>query len=251
MPTTGVTGRHYDKAPIVDAVIDLRLAFSAPKMAPTPEGLLAFAKAGMPDFTVGAAIQKSVNIDVDGAPVHQVDGPVILRLKHKSLPHQCVLRSDGLAYTHQPPYSSWIEFSSAARRAFKVYNEQFKPQKVLRYALRYVNRIELGVSECSIQQYFSLYPNIPNEFPRTNAGMFMQMQFRDAPLEHNEVALINMGTVDSSGDDGVAFVLDMDLFGTGELTSFDDVWNALDRLSKYKNALFESSITDKTRGLFI
>jgi len=244
-------GRHYANAPIVDAVIDMRVQFSAEP--PSVEALEKFAKNYSDRFQTLTHIQ-TVRIDVgvgaDGE-VSETQKPTNVKgVRLEGTERILILKPTGFTYGHRPPYSRWELFKREAQALWNDYCNIFQPESVSRHAVRYINRIVVPEAQVEADKYFSLHPNIPIGIPEAVVGMLMQLRFEfsDAP---GVGCIVNLGLTDAAQDEGLAFLLDIDVFGTINVAPRrSDLWERLEFLRGVKNRMFEASITDKARELF-
>lgn len=250
--------QHYRNAPITEAVIDLRVEVPADlglknlrevlaedaemERYPSKEALLLegvqFARSGD-----GASTTSTVRQEI-GVRFHSTDGKYVFQA-----------RRDGFTLSRLSPYENWASFRTEARRLWNLYRATARPTRVLRAALRYINRINIPLPLNDFSEYFRTFPEVSRDLPQALSGYFMQLKM---PLEHAEcVAIINQAVLENSTshepvpENIVAILLDIDLFRTANLPSEDDgIWVLLDALAEEKNQVFEASITDKTRKLF-
>jgi len=246
-----MTQKHYSKAPIVEAIIDIQV-----KMAEgfSHEALNAVHSKLSERFPTKAPIQM---FQMDMEPDVQVEGEmqfssskteIGLRLTSTDNSRILQVREMGFTYSHLPPYTSWEVLRAEAHEAWHIFVEQCKPQTVVRCALRFVNRIEIPKPSIELRDYFCLYPEVPKGIPQDVSGMFMQLQMPQKDLEG--IAIVNQAVAEPTSPGTVSVLLDFDLFQVREYTPEDEsIWHYLDKLRDRKNELFEACITDETRRL--
>ena len=246
-----MTQKHYSKAPIVEAIVDIQV-----KMAEgfSHEALNAVHSKLSDRFPTKSPIQM---VQMDMGPDAKAGGELQfsssktdlgLRLTNKDNSRVLQVRENGFTYSHLPPYTSWKELRTEAHEAWRTFVELCKPQTVVRCALRFVNRIEIPKPSIELHDYFCLYPEIPKGIPQDVSGMFMQLQMPQKDLEG--IAIINQAVVEPVSLGTVSVLLDFDLFRAREYAPEDEtIWHYLDKLRDRKNELFEACITDETRRL--
>lgn len=241
--------RQYANAPIVDATIDLVCSFSS---APSLEALRDFSKRHLLRFP-NANDMRSVNIALvaNSAPEVKQQDPIGLRLATDKGDRVLLLRTNGFAFGHGAPYTSWEEFSAEVKVFWREYVDTFSPSEVTRYAVRYINRIVIPEPRIEVNKYFRLRPEIPEDFNSLVDQMFMQMRFA-LPRYGDDITVVsNVGLAEPNAPDKVSFILDFDVFSTKRLPVEEhEIFEHLNKLRDVKNELFELSITDATRDLF-
>ncbi len=242
--------RHYPKAPITEAIIDLRVEFAEDIDAATlkrvgdsvladyPQQEELFEATGQFDVRPGIGTSTSVHQHSAGYKASSADKKQILQS-----------RRNGFTFSRLAPYDRWETFRNEARRLWKVYRETTAPSLISRLALRYVNRIDIPYQNVDLKDYFRTSPEIAPELPQELAGFFMQLQLPCPEL--NAYALLNQTTVPPAREGVVSVVLDVDLFRTQEPPQDEQaVWDYFETLHRGKNEVFEACITDSTRKLF-
>jgi uncharacterized protein (TIGR04255 family) len=244
-----MNNRHYSKAPVIEAVIDIQTSFSSELPIARLADLADSLKDKFPICTKMTSIQMKVdaNEEEDGK-ISSTQDELGLRLADTVNSRIVQIRKIGFAYSHLPPYSDWRHFSKEARDYWELFAEHCKPEKVTRCAVRYINRIDIGESPVEIDDYLNLYPHIPQEIPQKITGMHLQLQMPQEDL--GSIAIINEAIVQPAIPGGLSVIVDIDLFKILSIRpTSEEVWDILEQLRIRKNELFEGFITDNTRGI--
>lgn len=239
--------RHYARAPIAEAVIDLRIE--------TPEGLSVsvFSElqrrlqdsfpVRLPIRTIEMGFMNSGDAE---AEFHTAQEEVGVRLQTKSGDRVLQAQLAGFTLSHMAPYTHWEAFRTEAQSAWSVFLEITGARRVTRCAVRVINKIQLP--DANVGQYTSFTPSVPAGPFGPVKAFFMQLQL---PLDHvlqGSQALVNVANAPQ--EHGTTLVLDFDLFVARAMdANSGEVWSILDTLSAAKNEVFELSITDKTREM--
>lgn len=252
---------QYANAPIVEAVIDLRIV--------QPE-----------DLSV-SDLQELVQENVEKYPtvgeayryqgegyVEQVGAPMRQEAEHWHNGFRCVsgdgrrvfyANLDGLTFSMLAPYEGWTRFSGEARRLWEAYRSVSKATSVTRIAVRYINRIDIplreGEGKASLEDYIKVYPELPSDFPPNGGPMsmyFLQVQVPQPDID--SMLVINSTPQPTASEQVVSITLDFDLFSQQleepwEAENDKGIWGFLESLHERKNEVFEASITDLTRRL--
>lgn len=244
---------HYNKAPIVEAVIDIQTRFKVP---PTKERFEAYQSRLAEQFPIKAPIQllkmgfSNQAGENEGWRSDFNQTEVGLRLSPADNSRVLQLQSTGFTYSHMPPYTEWETFEPEARMLWGVFVEMLEPLIITRFAVRFINRINVPLVSIELSDYFNLYPNIPKDISQGINGMFMQLQVPQLDLDPEAMAVINLAITEPEQADQVSVLLDFDIFRVEEMDpQSEKVWAALQQFRLRKNSLFEACITDDTREL--
>lgn len=121
--------------------------------------------------------------------------------------------------------------------------------KVIRLAVRYINRIDLPLPVHDLKDYLRTVPEVSPDLPQGLAGYFMQVAIPQEDIK--STVLLNETIVPPAKPDVVSVVLDIDIFRTEDLPSEEEpMWGLFEELRIRKNSVFEACITDRTRELF-
>lgn len=242
--------RHYSKAPIKEAIIDLRVTFpgdiSVDKLADIHPYISDKFPIVQPVHRgVGSlAIQPGMSAEVNAS--EQLFG-FWFRSEDNLRTFQATL--EGFTFNRLAPYESWEEFSNDARSMWEIYKEICRPAYVTRAAIRYINQINIpadGLIE--LKDYLSTVPEVPSDLPeKILQTYFMQLQIPQQDL--NCMLIINEALTQPTNPGIITVILDFDLFRQQIWDSDEDIWQFLEKLRHRKNEVFEASITDKTREL--
>ena len=244
--------RHYLKAPITEAIIDLKVAFkqefSVDRLAEIHDRIKDRFPTQQPIYTgVGAfTIDPGVSINVNTTQQH--NGFLFRSIDNLRI-FQATL--GGFTFNRLSPYESWEEFSSDAKYLWDIYKEIYKPEHITRAAIRYINQINIPTQGLvNIQDYLRTIPEVPDNFPqKTLQSFFMQLQIPQEDLDC--MLVLNETLAPQITPEFITVVLDFDLFRQQIWRSDDEeIWMFLEQLRHRKNEIFETSITEKTKEMF-
>jgi uncharacterized protein (TIGR04255 family) len=242
--------RHYSKAPITEALIDLKVTlpeeFSTDDLAniythisdrfPTQESI----QMGSFVFQADLTMKVDTNQQHTGYLFRSKDG---LKIFQATL--------NGFTFNRLAPYDSWEELSSDAKYLWGIYKKICKPTNVTRAAIRFINQINIPAKELvDLEDYFHTVPQVPSDLPQgVLNSFFTQLQIPQDDL--NCMLIITEALVPRMNPDFISVILDFDLFRQQVWQADDeDIWRFLEELRRRKNLVFEASITDKARRLF-
>jgi uncharacterized protein (TIGR04255 family) len=240
--------RHYDKAPIKEAIIDIQVENSSSLT------LASFEKVEILPPRGYAERQKVMMSQLRG---QLEEGVFTATAKQDQMgyafvggegKHVVQFRVNGFTFSRLAPYQTWDQLRNEAKTLWDSYRQIVGALPVVRIGLRYVNQLDLPVPMRDFRDYIRLYPEISSDLTQLLAGFFLQVQIPQEDL--GAMLILNEAMVPPSGPNVVSVVLDIDVFKQGlKLESDDDVWNTMDAFRLRKNLIFEGCITNNTREL--
>jgi uncharacterized protein (TIGR04255 family) len=238
--------RKYARAPITEAIIELRVEASPGVTAGSCKSVFESVRDRFPEMKEMLMMQGFI---MGGQQVGaQASQSLAGYLFHSNELRQTVTASpDRFSFSQLSPYDSWDVFCPAAQHLWDVYNSRLKPVKIVRVATRFVNRIEIPLPLENITDYFRTAPIVSTDMSQECSGLFMQLQLPQKDI--GCVVALNEAQL-PAGDDTVPFILDIDIFDEAQEYSTDAVvWNRLNEFRWRKNEVFEACITDRVRKL--
>jgi uncharacterized protein (TIGR04255 family) len=119
-----------------------------------------------------------------------------------------------------------------------------QPIEVKEISVRYINHIKYDVKD-SLNEYFNLLPMAVEGVPRNLNSFFLQLG-----TTQNELHAIITETIAKIKEEPL-FIIDLKVSKMLGITLDDEsIWSSFDDIRKFKNQLFFSIITDKTKNLF-
>ena len=241
---------HYPRAPIAEAIIDIvvepapevTMADLAKLLEPTETLLtrqekLTLAR-GQVEFRPGAPAKASASEEEHGLKFSSEEGKDI-----------CQARLNGYGFNRLAPYEDWERFSGKAARLWRRYRLVARPAKILRLAVRYINRIDIPAVSVDMKEYFLTSPEVSSKLPQQMAGFFMQVRLPQEDIA--AMLILNETIIPPHQPESTSIVLDLDLFRDQDVPQDDDaIWSYFEVLHTRKNEVFEACITDRTRELF-
>jgi uncharacterized protein (TIGR04255 family) len=244
----------YPRAPILEAVLDIRVRSSSALSEDSLGELRARERGTYPGFRRPFQVQFKVErTDPALEPTSQVSslayGGAMVSEDGLQL---FQARPDGFSHNRLAPYQDWVSFSSEARRLWNLYREVVKPEFIEMLGLNYINRIGLpgGVE---ISDYLRAYIQVPPELPQILEVHNFQVQMVDPESQARMSIVVSFGSIDAK--ERIPVTLNVQAFklfvnrASADVTE-DEVWATFDRLRELKNLVFESCISDKVREDF-
>ena len=246
--------RHLSKAPITEAVVDIRAALpkdsdvtSLNKLQPR------FAER----FSKVEAIKNiSAKFEYDGKSQllksETIDSGII-GTKFTSTDSTKVLqfRNDGFTFSKLKPYEEWSRLRDEASELWREYMSIAKPESVSRVALRFINHLNIPFTsdKLDFDDYFISAAKVPPELPQGIVSFFHRVVVPEPSI--GAVAVIHQALEAVIDPRNAPVILDIDVYIQRDFEpSSDKIWEALEQLHLFKNNIFFSYITERTAELF-
>lgn len=239
--------RHYDRAPITEAIIDVKVKTQPALNLDELEQVRDEDEATYPELRKIQIAHAHVAIgeQVAASAAHEQAGFAFINAD-KTQVFQA--RKDGFAFSRLAPYQNWEAFRDEAYRLWTKYRERIKPIDIIRLAVRYVNRFDVPGNQIEIKEYFRTMPEISPDLPQIMNGFFLRVTIPQDDLK--ATLLINQTIVPPAAPGVTSVVLDVDIFREIDVPSEEDpIWDYFERLRERKNCVFEACITEKAREL--
>ena len=244
---------NYPKAPIIEAVIDLRV---------TPvEGFEVAQFDALRERLQSEYPQRKLigTVDVEIGPEHglKVEDNEQRRgigLRSADGVRSIQARLDGFTFSQSGPYNAWEPFRDEARRLWDIYRSLYATSEITRVAHRVINQLNMPSEPAlELRKYLHTAPIMAPKFPDGEVhGFFMQLQLWLSDLECSVV--VNEASVPPPNEETISVMLDFDLFREQfekpwSIEQDEEMWNFLDRLHVRRNEMFEASLTDQMKEL--
>jgi uncharacterized protein (TIGR04255 family) len=147
---------HYTRAPIAEAIIDIRVANPGEvALSAVTEGAETL-KEEFPSRLPIQQLQMGFLADANNPGSSSFTNNQELlgwRLVSKDQDRILQLQRIGFSYSHLPPYSDWESFSSEARRYWSTFRKALGAGNVSRIAVRVINKIPVPKAQVDISKY--------------------------------------------------------------------------------------------------
>lgn len=230
---------YLTKAPIVEGLIDLRVARSA---GVTLARLKAAAEELAEEFPSRQERRQwtgQINLSPTEATkisthVDEPDGIILTSADEKWVVQ---FQLDGLTVSRLHPYPSWAALITRAALLWDVYRRAAEPAKIVRVGSRFINSIPLPPNE-PFERTFSTTFTLSSSLPQAIAGFFLRIVI---PFDSEQSTAIMTQTLPEGSND---CIFDLDAFEerSGGFT-ISEAWEKLEVLRGLKNRMFFGSLT--------
>ncbi len=233
---------HLPRAPIVEAVLDLRVVSSVEWDELSLRSQL---EERLPDYPKHDTVQET---EVQLSP--KTGTNIIKDLVHVGLKCQSEdsfyvvqFNKDSFVFSRLKPYENWEKFSQEALRLWEIFCELLKPIEIGRVGLRFINRLAIRKQQAiELADYYESPPESIKGLNWPLAGYLHQdrIQVPDTPYFVNIIKTTQNTQMD------IGLLLDIDVSMNKHL-SFDElqISEHMNKMRWVKNKVFFSSLTEK------
>lgn len=241
--------RHLDRAPISEALIDLRVKLEDVFDVTRFKDLNKLLGNDYTDPTPQQTFAAEFNFEKGGLKAAAKE-PTLTGFVYQSKDskHVAQFRKDGFSFSRLPPYTSWESVFAEAKRLWEIYIKTAAPTSVIRSALRYINRLDVPAGG-TLETYLAVPPRVP-EGLESKLSSFLNRIILDNVADEF-TAVITQALEPSNQQAHLSILLDIDVFTHRPLEpSSQAVENVLNRIHDVKNKIFFNSITQRTAEIY-
>ena len=246
MPTKS---QIYSNAPIVEAVLDIRLRTSTTPELATLSAITddAYPENFQQPFQLQVKIQGGTSPDQPS--IEQLTTPLGIMYRSKDEKQIFQARIDGFSFNRLSPYENWDNFSNEARRLWSLYASYVPIEHIESIGLTYLNEISVPAGT-PFEKYFRTYIEVAPEIPQTLLNYSLSFQ---VALDQNHGLLsITQGYGPPRMAGHVTNFINIQVnkvLNEDESPSESELWQMFEILREGKTNAFEACITDAVREI--
>lgn len=241
-------GRKYKNPPVVEALCEI--FFNGSKWDSTLPGL--FFDKIKDDYPKKRELEQigvevSVSRDMQGSRVMR--GSKRLQFIKEDGSQLVQIEKDLLVVNQLKPYPRFEDWKPVIDKMQNLYVQLTEPQGIRRVGIRYINRIVIPTNKFKVEDYFYLYPEVPQSLEAMHGRFMMRLEI--PPKYKGHLLVITFGTAPADSPETSTEMLDLyDIFALPQPLATSDVDKYIIEAHENIEAAFENSITNKTRALF-
>jgi uncharacterized protein (TIGR04255 family) len=154
-----------------------------------------------------------------------------------------------LVVNQLPPYYGWEKYEPRVVECFALYVKLWKPRRVARAAVHYLDKVDLPEAETGLEKYFNLLPVLP-EFPQA-AATNLTISYEVPGANEGDILVVTMKQTASADPDGMSFLFQWDYVAPAGLPADRSaVQRWLRQAHDFLSGVFLNTFTDECRKLF-
>lgn len=244
-----VEKRHLSKAPIKEAIIDIRVISESVISIESYQDEFDVISKDYPQhdwLSKGRVEFYSSKEEVSQRTVNE--GIYALKCIHKDGHYIGQFKTEGFSFSRLEPYEDWYKFRDEAYRLWQIYKDIIKPVGISRIATRYVNGIPIQNTEL-INEYLDAPPSVPTETSSPLNSFLTRTVFNDADSNADVVLTQAMNPLI---EDYTEIIIDIDAYFVKDYDIADSKYlDDFEVLRDLKNRIFFQSITEKAVEIFL
>lgn len=238
---------HLTRAPVVEALVDLRVRARPTFDLKVLEELHSRIKDRYPTSKPIRQVMATFGMkegEPAGQKVVQTDKGYRLEAADARLVVQ--MTDEGCTISRLKPYETWENLIEEARLIWELYVSIAQPEAVVRVATRFINRVELPLPFADFDEYLTAPPVVPMKLPQFVSEFLSRIVINDTK-DPTTIILTQALEPAIQASNTVSVLLDIDVFKVDTYAPrSQDIWNLLHRFRDLKNEAFFASLTPKT-----
>ena len=243
-----IPDKHYRKPPVVEALCEVY--FSESEWNSTlPGKFYSKIEQEYPETKELQQVEAAVSVSAaaQGAQF-QIRGTRI-QFINSDKSRIVQLEKDLIVVNQLRPYLKFREWQPVINTMIRSYSELAHPRGIKRMGMRYINEIELPPIPLHMQDYFRVYPQLPQEMGDEHGRFMVRMNVPPHHDHHELIITFVLKTIKQN--EPTHFMLDLyDIIATEELFSLDQLDGLVREAHENIVLAFENSLTQKTKGMF-
>jgi uncharacterized protein (TIGR04255 family) len=241
--STRMTARHFERAPVVEAIVDIQISILAEDSLGRIKGMR------LPlGYRLAHEIRAfSGQFNVQEPPVASVSTSALgYAFVSEDTKFVTQARLNGFTFSRMAPYDRWETFIQEAQTVWNLYREAIGESAVTQFSVRFINKLHLPNS-VEISLYLKTFPEISKDLPQSLQNSFMRVELILSGQFTGGVLVVQEFLTNSDKEGHVGMILDNELrFPLGGPPLSDTwIWKRIDSLRELKNQVFRGSITQK------
>jgi len=236
---------HFEKAPIVEAIIAIDVA---PSLDDTVMAQLEAASTEFQaDYPVSEPLKHfRVQFGVGADAQQPMTQDILHGRKYVSADKTQVVAFNrtGFSFSRLPPYQRWQSFRDEAKRLWAIFRSTTGETLITRFGLRYINRVHIPHGK-SMADFLTLYPEVPPNADgslRSIGSSYMRVDGVVDEIPDGRL-IIQQAMLPPEREGFATLSLDFDI-SVAALSGMkeDFVWEMLEKARDVKNQLFVASM---------
>lgn len=242
----------YIHPPITEAVIGINFIETLDEDTKTSltKKLSAHYPVHQPIENLSVSVDLRTTKDREQTANTQVSKETAHRLGSADMTELALVFPRSFVVSQMAPYPGWESFFERFVRDWKLVRRILGFREIARIGVRFINRIDIPIDGPVVEheKYLNIYPHVSDKYGAISAYAVQAQIFMD---DMRCKLLLNSASVPSPLLNTASFLIDIDISRDVEVPQKDeDILSLVSSVRPRKNDVFESCVTDLSRGLF-
>ncbi len=241
--------QRYLRPPIVEALCEIRFRGSQWDEA-VPGQFYDAVRETFPNKQQVPVLQTAVRFEAAGEISTSIR-PTLPRMRFTSASGETLVQvaTDLLVVNRLPPYPSFEAWSPIVEQMIGHYRRIALPEAATQIAVRYINKIGFAEPAICLEEYFTVYPEVPEELDRKHGTFMLRAEL--VAREPGVQVMLTFGSAPPDPPDQGAQLLDIYARASVSQKPEDDLMALVRRAQGEAERVFEACITDRLRDRFV
>lgn len=241
--------RRYRKPPVIEALCEIYFAGSSWDDT-VPGAFYERVKSDFPQKRQRTIQEAQITLGPEQAAAGVRQLPPWMQFVSDEKQRMIQLAQDLLVVNQLAPYPHFEEWEPDVYQTLRIYRELAQPRNVVRLGLRYINRVLIPEKQIRMEDYFTIYPNLPQRLGDIHGSFLVRVEVPQSAQGHTVVITFGTAPPPPPQDAAQAFMLDLyDILVTNAPVDEDVIKREVRCAHDNIVVAYEDSITDKLRAL--
>jgi uncharacterized protein (TIGR04255 family) len=201
-PLPSIPERHYPRSPLVEALCEIY--FTGSRWDATTPGLFYERVRGdYPQKSEMAMVGVEVQVTPGQAETRSLPVEPRMRFARDDGSRLLRLSRDLLVVNQLLPYTRYEEWREVVHTARGVYRQLAEPAGIDRLGVRYINRVNVPGSGIRMEDYFRVYPEVPQELGEAHGPFLLQLLLHSVCRGHQLTLTLGLSLPQQPGTTSV------------------------------------------------
>jgi uncharacterized protein (TIGR04255 family) len=249
-PDRVIPERRYRKPPVIEALCEIYFAGSSWDDT-VPGAFYERTKSDFPQKRQRTIQEAQITLGPEQAAAGVRQLPPWMQFVSDEKHRMIQVARDLLVVNQLAPYPHFDEWEPDVYRALHIYRDLAQPRNVVRLGLRYINRVLIPEKQIRMEDYFTIYPNLPQRLGDIHGSFLVRVEVPQSAQGHTVVITFGTAPPPSPQDAAQAFMLDLyDIFERDTPVDADVIKREVRSAHDNIVVAYEDSITETLRALF-
>ena len=250
VPDNSMPERRYRKPPVVEVLCEIYFAESTWDDT-IPGSFFERVRKDFPNKRQREVQKAQVAFGPSEATVGVQHLPPWMQFVSKDGDRMVQIAENLLVVNQLRPYPHFEKWESVVHQVVEIYRELAQPAKLARLGLRYINRVVIPDARVKMEDFFTIYPNLPSALGDTHGSFLVRVEVSRSEQRHTVLITFGTDPHHQPAKDEHVFMLDLyDICQLDEPLDDVDLKNEIEHAHTNVVMGFEDSITDRLRTLF-